>query len=106
MEEGFSGPDDLHTFGQLLNQSHTSLRDDYEVSVPQVDLLVKLAQAQQGVIGARMTGGGFGGCTVNVVETGALDNFRAKVLEEYRSQTGLAARMYVFEGVEGGSILR
>lgn len=106
LEGGFSNPGDLAAFGQLLNQSHASLRDDYEVSVPQVDLLVDLAQQQPGVIGARMTGGGFGGCTVNVVEERVLNDFRANVLEEYRRQTGLDAKMYIFEGVEGGSILR
>jgi galactokinase len=106
LESGFANQGDLQAFGELLNQSHASLRSDYEVSVEQVDLLVDLAQKHPGVIGARMTGGGFGGCTVNVVEESALTGFRNNVVEEYRQRTGLDARMFVFEGVEGGSVLR
>ncbi len=105
LEGGFAGPNDLAEFGQLLRQSHESLRDDFEVTVPPVNLLVELAWQLPGVIGARMTGGGFGGCTVNVVEEKALENFRQQVVEEYRQQTGLDAKMYIFDAVEGGSIL-
>jgi galactokinase len=81
------------------------MRDDFEITVPQVDLLVELAWNLPGVIGARMTGGGFGGCTVNVVETASVEDFREKVLLEYRQQTGLDAKMYIFDAVEGGTIL-
>jgi galactokinase len=105
LEGGFANPADLATFGRLLGQSHESMRDDFEITVPQVDLLVELAWNLPGVIGARMTGGGFGGCTVNVVETASVEDFREKVLLEYRQQTGLDAKMYIFDAVEGGTIL-
>jgi galactokinase len=105
LEKGFSEQGAIAEFGQLLRRSHESLRDDFQVTVPQVDLLVELAWQLPGVIGARMTGGGFGGCTVNVVEEAALETFRQQVVEVYRQQTGLAATMYVFDAIGGGSIL-
>ncbi|HEX2912836.1 MAG TPA: galactokinase [Chloroflexia bacterium] len=104
MENGFANPGDLERFGELLRQSHESMRDDFQITVPEVDLLVELAWALPGVIGARMTGGGFGGCTVNVVREVALEAFRLNVFEEYRKRTGLDAKMYIFDAVEGGSI--
>ncbi len=105
LEGGFKEPGDLARFGELLAASHRSMRDDFEITVPQVDLLVELAWQLPGVIGARMTGGGFGGCTVNVVEEAALADFEQQVVEVYRHQTGLAAQMYIFDAVEGGSLL-
>ena len=71
---------DLKCFGQLLNQSHDSLRDDYEVSCAEVDLLVSLARKVEGVLGARITGGGFGGCTVNLIHADAIGEFSKQVL--------------------------
>lgn len=105
LEGGFAHESDLASFGRLLRESHESMRFDFEITVPQVDLLVDLAWSLPGVVGARMTGGGFGGCTVNVVEAAALDDFREKVWLAYRQQTGLDAKMYVFDAVEGGIIL-
>ena len=105
LERGFSEPNDIAEFGQLLAQSHVSMRDDFQITVPEIDLLVELAWNLPGVIGARMTGGGFGGCTVNVVEEAALATFRQAVVEKYRQQTGLAAQMFVFDAVEGGTVL-
>lgn len=105
LEGGFAHESDLASFGRLLRESHESMRFDFEITVPQVDLLVELAWNLPGVIGARMTGGGFGGCTVNVVEASALDDFREKVWLAYRQQTGLDAKMYVFDAVEGGTII-
>lgn len=105
LERDFTEPGDIAEFGKLLRQSHESLRDDFEVTVPEVDRLVELAWAQPGVIGARMTGGGFGGCTVNVVAEAALDDFRRSVVEVYQQETKLDARMFIFDAVEGGSIL-
>lgn len=104
LEGGFQGPDDLAEFGQLLRGSHESLRDDFQVTVPQVDRLAELAWACPGVVGARMTGGGFGGCTVNIVSSEALAVFERQVVETYRRETGLNARMFVFDAVEGGSL--
>ena len=69
---------DLERFGQLMHQSHVSLRDDYEVSCPELDLMVDLAAGKKGVYGARMTGGGFGGCTINLVQDEYVEAFRAK----------------------------
>ncbi len=102
---GFSHESDLTTFGRLLRESHESMRFDFEITVPEIDLLVNLAWNQPGVIGARMTGGGFGGCTVNVVEETALDAFSKNVWQKYRQETGLDAKMYVFDAVEGGTII-
>ena len=105
LEGGFAGPDDLAAFGQLLKESHESMRDDFEITVPQINRLVELAWQLPGVVGARMTGGGFGGCTVNVVHTDALSAFERAVVEVYRQETGLPARMYVFDAVQGGTVL-
>jgi galactokinase len=85
----------LEAFGLLMNASHASLRDDFEVSSAELDLLVALAQGASGVLGARLTGAGFGGCTVNLVRSEALSSFRGTVLEGYAKDTGLAASMYV-----------
>ncbi|HUP28068.1 MAG TPA: galactokinase, partial [Chloroflexia bacterium] len=92
-------------FGRLLHESHASLRDDYEVSSRELDLLVELASRVDGVIGARMTGAGFGGCTVNIVDARALQDFEKQVVEPYARQTGLDARLYVCRAVEGGTYL-
>jgi galactokinase len=96
---------DLLTFGQLLYASHQSLARDYEVSSPELDLMVELARRLEGVVGARMTGAGFGGCTVNLVRQEALDSFREQVIETYRSRTSLPAEMYVCEAVDGLRII-
>ena len=92
---------DVEAFGEVLDASHRSLRDDFEVSSPELDLLVNLARAQPGVLGARLTGAGFGGCTVNLVRAGALDAFRRHVVERYRSETGGDGRMYVCRASDG-----
>lgn len=86
---------DLRLFGQLMYASHESLKHDYEVSCPELDFLVDTAARIDGVIGARMTGGGFGGCTVNLVETGRVEDFVAEITERYRKQTGLDAECHV-----------
>ncbi|HET9495303.1 MAG TPA: galactokinase [Chloroflexia bacterium] len=105
MREGLSQGDHLRRFGDLLYASHASLRDDYEVSSDKLDLLVELAANTPGVAGARMTGAGFGGCTVNIVQASALDDFARAVVAEYRQRTGLDGKMYVCQAVEGGSYL-
>ncbi len=81
--------------GRLMYESHASLRDDYEVSCPELDILVELASEQQGTIGARMTGAGFGGCTVNLVASEAVPEFQASVAEKYQGKTGLKPMIYV-----------
>lgn len=92
---------DLARLGRLMHDSHESLRNDYEVSCAELDLLVDLAQRVEGVLGARLTGGGFGGCTVNFVRREAIDSFRRQVVTEYAKQTGVAAEIHVCRAVEG-----
>ncbi len=85
---------DLAAFGTLMDASHASLRDDYEVSCAQLDAMVEIARACEGVYGARMTGGGFGGCTVNLVAAEFVPAFYARVPEAYRARTGIAPELY------------
>jgi galactokinase len=91
----------IKALGPLMQESHRSLRDDYEVSCKELDLMVEIAAAQPGLIGARMTGGGFGGCTINLVESAAVADFKRKVAAEYSSKTGLAPEIYVSPASEG-----
>lgn len=95
----------LTVFGKLMNQSHQSLRDDFNVSIPQLDLLVSLAQKTPGVLGARMTGAGFGGCTVNLVEVKALASFRETILSGYRERADKDAKFWVCDAVTGATLL-
>ncbi len=92
---------DLITFGQLMNQSHISLRDDYKVSCEEIDVLVDLAWKVEGVIGSRITGGGFGGCTVSIVKNDAVDAFMEQVGTGYKEKTGIDAEFYVVDIGEG-----
>jgi len=93
--------EDLVTFGQLMNDSHHSLRDDFEVSCQELDLMVELARQVPGVYGARMTGGGFGGCTVNLIEAENVDDFKQAVTLGYEKATGLKPDIYVCSASEG-----
>lgn len=86
---------DIEAFGQLMNQSHISLRDDYEVTGFELDSLVEAAWEAEGVIGARMTGAGFGGCTVSIVKDEYIESFKKSVGEKYTAKTGLVADFYV-----------
>ncbi|MEC6748707.1 galactokinase [Marinilactibacillus sp. XAAS-LB27] len=92
---------DLKTFGQLMNESHTSLHEDYEVTVKETDLLVKLAWKQPGVVGARMTGGGFGGCCIAIVEQDAVENFIEQVEKAYEEEIGHPGEVYIAETADG-----
>ena len=92
---------DLEAFGKYMNASHISLRDDYEVSCDEIDILVDLAWQIPGVIGSRMTGGGFGGCTVSIAKNDAVDDFIEKVGEGYQARTGHRAEFYVVDVGEG-----
>ena len=85
---------DLSTFGKLMNASHVSLRDDYQVTVPELDTLAALSWDFPGVIGSRMTGGGFGGCTVSIVESDRADDFVRTLGTEYTRITGRKASFY------------
>jgi galactokinase len=94
---------DLLRLGALVNASHESLRTDYEVSSPELDAMVEIARRCHGVYGARMTGGGFGGCTVNLVESSDVRAFRERVGAEYRAATGIAPEFYDGTPVNGAS---
>ncbi|MGN0244016.1 MAG: galactokinase [Lachnospiraceae bacterium] len=93
--------DNIARFGELMNQSHISLRDDYEVSCEEIDLLVDLAWKVDGVIGSRITGGGFGGCTVSIVRNDAVDAFIETVGKQYREKVGHEAEFYIVDIGEG-----
>ena len=93
--------DDLDGFGQLMYESHRSLRDDYEVSSPELDLMVELARSVSGVYGARMTGGGFGGCTVNLVAVEHIERFKRTVVEGYEKAMKLLPEIYVCDVANG-----
>jgi galactokinase len=89
------------TFGRLMNESHDSLRDDYEVTGIELDTMVEISRQQNGVIGSRMTGAGFGGCTVSLVPKDSIDDFIQEVGAAYHEKTGLKAEFYVPEIVGG-----
>jgi galactokinase len=91
----------LEHFGDLMYSSHTSLRDDYEVSCRELDLMVDAARQCAGVWGARMTGGGFGGCTVNLVQADAVTLFRSEVSRRYQAATGIQPEIYVCTPADG-----
>ena len=95
----------LRALGPLMRDSHQSLRDDYEVSCKELDLMTEIAASQPGVIGARMTGGGFGGCTINLVETSGADDFKRLLGAQYLSKTGLSPEIYVSSASEGAQIV-
>ncbi len=96
---------DIGLFGELMNASHVSLRDDYEVSCEEIDILVDEAWKIPGVIGSRITGGGFGGCTVSIVKDEAIDTFKEKVEKAYEEKTGKTAEFYIVEVGDGPYIL-
>lgn len=96
LEEG-----NLGKFGALMNDSHQSLRDDYEVSCNELDTMVEIARKIDGVLGARMTGAGFGGCTVNLVEKKSINQFQRIVMEEYKKETGIQPETYACQAKNG-----
>jgi len=95
---------DIAAVGRLWAASHASLRDDFEVVSPELDALVEIASAVPGVAAARMTGAGFGGCTINLVERDAVDALRAAVLADYPSRTRLTPRVYAVDAVAGAGV--
>jgi galactokinase len=94
---------DLAALGALMAASHRSLRDDYEVSCREIDLLVELAAAAPGLRGARMTGGGFGGCTINLVDEEHAASFAEQVATGYRSATGRAPQILTCAAAAGAA---
>ena len=91
----FLRKDDIAEFGRLMNKSHISLRDDYEVTGLELDSLVEAAWEEKGTVGSRMTGAGFGGCTVSIVENDYVDSFIKNVGKKYKEKTGLEASFYI-----------
>jgi galactokinase len=96
--------DRLEEFGLILNASHASLRDDYEVSSPALDEIVECARQAPGCLGARMTGAGFGGCAVSVLRTYAAEAFTTHVMQAYRELSGLTANVYICSAEAGASV--
>lgn len=97
---------EMKKFGQFMNVSHISLRDDYEVSCKEIDILVDLAWGIDGVMGSRITGGGFGGCTVSIVKKDAVDTFIETVGRKYEEKTGHKAEFYVADIGDGARKIR
>ncbi|MCI0388866.1 MAG: galactokinase [Acidobacteria bacterium] len=96
----------LARFGELMYASHESLRRDYEVSCHELDLLVSIASSSDGVFGARMTGGGFGGCTVNLVASDSVENFLSTISQEYEKETGIRPDCYICQASAGAKVER
>lgn len=92
---------DMITVGEMMRESHNSLRDDYEVSCRELDLLAELANQSEGVYGARMMGGGFGGCTVNLVQDRSVDSFMQSISAGYEKATGRVPEIYVCAAAQG-----
>ncbi len=95
---------DVETFGKLMNASHISLRDDYEVSCDEIDVLVNLAWETEGVVGSRITGGGFGGCTVSIVKNEAVEQFVSNIGKTYKEKVGKEAEFYVVDIGDGAHV--
>ena len=96
---------DVHTLGKLFDQSHASLRDDFEVTNEALNQIVAAAQSHPACFGARMTGAGFGGCAVALVDKGKVDEFVSAVRAGYRQKSELEAMMYVCQASEGASLV-
>lgn len=95
----------IDEFGKLMNESHVSLRDDYEVSCAEIDFLVEEAWKNEGIIGARITGGGFGGCTVNIVKDEYIEAFKNQIEQKYEEKFGIKPDIYVVEIGDGAGRL-
>jgi galactokinase len=92
---------DLAGVGQLMRESHVSMRDLYEISCRELDIMVESAEGLPGYYGGRMTGGGFGGCTVNLVAANKAEAFREKIAERYRQKTGISPEIYICSPASG-----
>ena len=100
-EDGLSGM----TLGRLMNESHASLRDDFEVSSDELNVMVDAAQSRASCLGARMTGAGFGGCAVALVRAGSVDGFAAQVAREYEAKVGLEPAVYICQATDGVQVI-
>jgi galactokinase len=95
----------IQEFGQIMNECHTSLRDLYEVSIPDLNTMVEIAQSLPGCFGARLTGAGFGGCTANLVETNAAESFAIELSARYQQATHLKPEIYICQASDGAGII-
>jgi galactokinase len=95
---------DLTAVGNLMRESHVSMRDLYEISCRELDLMVESAEGLPGYYGGRMTGGGFGGCTVNLVASAQAEAFREKIAARYRQQTGINPEIYICSPATGAHV--
>ncbi|MFZ1965100.1 MAG: galactokinase [Roseiarcus sp.] len=95
----------VEEFGRLMNASHVSMRDDYEISCRELDILVELAWRVEGVLGSRMTGGGFGGCTVSMVRADAVERFRASLAAGYAAATGITPDIVICSPGDGVGVV-
>lgn len=95
---------DFKSFGNRMFQSHQGLSKDYEVSCKELDVLVEIAKNQPGLLGSRMMGGGFGGCTINLIEESFVEDFKETVTREYKSRTGIEAEIYITQ-INGGAAI-
>jgi galactokinase len=95
----------IQHFGELMNQCHVSLRDLYEVSCPELDAMVRVAQSLNGCYGARLTGAGFGGCTVNLVASGQAQRFSELLARGYQSEIGYPPEIYITSAANGAELL-
>jgi len=96
----------IREFGQIMKQCHASLRDLYEVSIPELNVMVEIAESLSGCYGARLTGAGFGGCTVNLVEKSAAESFSAQLASRYQARTGLKPEIYICHASDGARMIR
>jgi galactokinase len=95
----------IREFGKIMNECHASLRDHYEVSIPELNTMAEIAQSLPGCFGARLTGAGFGGCTVNLVEKAAAEAFAADLARQYQQKTGLKPEIYICKASDGASLV-
>lgn len=95
----------IHEFGQIMNECHASLRDLYEVSIPELNTMVEIAQGLPGCFGARLTGAGFGGCTANLVEKASAQTFAAELARQYEAKTGLKPEIYICKASDGARLV-
>ena len=96
---------DIHEFGKIMGECHVGLRDLYEVSIPELNIMVEIAQSLPGCFGARLTGAGFGGCTVNLVEKTAVDVFASELAQRYQTETDLKPEVYICKASDGANII-
>jgi galactokinase len=95
---------DLNSFGELMRQSHRSLRDLYEVSCRELNIMVEVAEGLPGFYGGRMTGGGFGGCTINLVAAGEADAFASLIAGRYQKTAGIEPAVYICSAADGAGV--